>query len=368
MKIRTAVLKSLMNKITKGASNDSLFPITSLISLALANNTLTLITTDNTNQFKANIAISEEDVKEASDFYTVVNVNTFAKLIDKTTKEFIELNVYDNYLEFKGNGIYKLDIAVDDKGEVIRFLDVDSIAFEKEYDINLKDLQDAIKTAKASTLKTKDTLLLTGYYIGNEIVATDRQLVCKINKQLIGESILLSSELANLLLLLDLDEIFECKLKINSENGLLFVTNKYIIYGIQLEGKDIFESNVIGAVDNLTSLAYESSVSIDKNDILSALDRLSLFINYYDDNSIKLIFDEKGVTLQSLQTNATEFVNFKEVEKCVPFECFINVNMLKSQLKSLVFDNVNLLYGGQKSIQINENYVSLVIALLNNIQ
>ena len=48
------------------------------------------------------------------------------------------------------------------------------------YKINLNNLQETIKVAKASVARTMEVPCLTGYYLSNNIISTDRQVMCSI--------------------------------------------------------------------------------------------------------------------------------------------------------------------------------------------
>ena len=57
------------------------------------------------------------------DFYVVVQVEQFSKLIGKMTCETISLEVNDGILNVKGNGDYKIELPLDEEGNTIQFPD-----------------------------------------------------------------------------------------------------------------------------------------------------------------------------------------------------------------------------------------------------
>ena len=365
MKISTEILKDMVSKVIKGAGNNNLVYISSLIAIDYVDGKLSLLTTDGNNNFIVTQNI-EVPIEEDYMFYAVVNAEQFSKLVSKTTKEFVELIDTEKYLEFKGNGSYKLDLAINEEGELIRFPETITNLDNNAEEINLKDLQDAIKTAKASTLKNLTMPMLTGYYIGEVVMTTDRQLVCKLDKQLVTKPILLTPEMAELLLLVNDDT----KIILERQNdGLLFRTNKYIIYGKELDGKEDYANGVVAAVNNLISLNYNNMIKVNKNEFLEILNRLNIFVNAYDDNGVYLKFAKNNsdiIRVQSKKSNAIENLTLKEANITEDFECLVNIEMLKSQLQSLNTDLVELYFGQKSSIQLKEGNTTLVVALLDN--
>lgn len=362
MKIKTELLKEIVSKVINGASNNKMLPITSLIGVDYKDSYLTLTTTDGSTQFIIKQKL-EVPAEEDYEFYTVVNAEQFSKLVSKTTKEYIELENTDNSLNFKGNGTYELELALNEDGQLVKFADVPTEGFDVSQMINLKDLQDALITAKASLAKTMELPCLTGYYIGKNIITTDRQLVCKLDKKLVEEPILISSQMAELLLLVDLAEndLFELN-KLGSQ--LIFTTNKYIIAGKELEGKEIYNENIVKAVTNLTSLEYTGEVQVNKQELLDILDRMNLFVSPYDKNAVNLVFTKDGLQVKSMHSNAIEVAEIKSEKDVAEYTCTVDIEMLKNQIQSLNLDSVTIQYGSQKSIQLKEGNTTLVIALL----
>ena len=369
MKIESSVLKSAVAKVIKGAGNNNSLPITSFLSINYDNNTLELTTKDERNTFTVKIQNVNKDNSNISlPFYSMVNADTFAKLVGKTTKEFIELENNEKYLLFKGNGTYKIDLETNDEGELIKFDTIPNELLNNNISevIDLQLLKEAILTAKASTGKKTDMELLASYYIGDSLYSTNKQLVCKINQKFLDEPILIDDSTGELICLIDLAADDKLTLK-KFGNSLLFESNHYIIYSNELDNKDIYKNNVVDAINNLIDLKYSGNITVNKNNLLSILDRLSLFISSYDNNSIRFNFDKdsKLLEIKSLQSNASEYLEIDESTNFIDFTCVVNIEMLKKQIKSLALDNIQLQYGDQKSIQLKEGNTSLVIPLVD---
>lgn len=352
MKIKTELLQNMIAKAIQGASNNKMIPLTSLIGIEVKDKNLVLTTTDGSNQFKIN-----QTVEGTEDFYTIVNADIFAKLVGKTTREFIELINRENYLEVTGNGSYKLEIAVNEEGEMVRFPDIKDIQ-GTELAINLNNLQEAINVAKASVAKTMEVPCLTGYYISDNMITTDRQLVCKLGNELITEPILISSEMAELLLLVEGDEILEL---LKKDNNLIFYNANYTIAGKELEGKELYP---VQAITGLIDTVYDNSVKVNKQELLNVLDRMSLFVSDYDKNGIYLDFHSNQLWIKSQKSNAMEVIDYIDNQLANSFNCLVDIEMLKAQIETISTDSVELCYGQEKSIKIIDGNCIHIISLL----
>lgn len=359
MKIRTEILQKLVSKAIQGSSNNRMIPLTSLIGIEYLDSKLTLITTDGSNQFRV-IEKIEVPTEDDYEFYTIVNADTFSKLVGKTTKEFIELENKENYLEVKGNGTYKLEIAINEEGEMVRFPNIVEELSKETIKLNLNDLQEAIKVAKASVAKTLEVPCLTGYYLSKNIISTDRQLVCKINKEIVTEPILISSEMAELLLLVGGDEILEL---VKKDNNLIFYNANYTIAGKELEGKELYP---VQPIENLTNLAYNNSIKVNKQELLAVLDRMNLFVTDYDKGGIYLNFTAKGLEVKSQKSSATEIIDIEQPETFInQFNCLIDIEMLRNEIMSVTTEEIEIQYGQEKSIKIVDNNAIFIISLLD---
>lgn len=361
MKIKTELLQKMVAKVIQGASNNKMIPITGLIGVEVKNEKLTLMTTDGSNQLRVMQKIELDPMygpTDSQEFYTIVNAETFSKLVGKTTKEFIELENKENYLEIKGNGVYKLEIAINEEGEMVRFPEITRVA-DSAVSINLPNLQEAIKIAKASVAKTMEVPCLTGYYISGNTITTDRQLVCKIDKELVKEPMLISSEMAELLLLVESAESIQLEKK---DNILLFYNGDYTIFGKELEGKEMYP---VKPIENLVTLEYNNSVKVNKQELLNVLDRMSLFVSDYDKGGVFLEFTPDGLNITSQKSNAREVIVFSGTNNVNVFDCLIDIEMLKSQIETISTEEVEIAYGQEKSIKILDGNCTHIISLLD---
>ena len=355
MKISTNLLQDMVSKAIKGAGNNKLIPITSLIGIEILEGKLILKTTDGSNH----LYITEKLEGDYSNFYSIVNADMFSKLVSKTTSEYIELNNNESYLEFVGNGSYKLEIPVNADGDIIKFPQFNIREDIAPQQISISGLKNMLTSAKVSVAKTMEVPCLTGYYISDKVVSTNREMICLIEDTISKEPILVSSPMAELLQLFEGADLAFVK----DENKLMFETENVILFGKELEGKDIYP---VAAVENLAKSNYDNLIVVNKQDLLIVLDRMALFVTDYDKNGVFLKFTSDGLEIRSQKYNAVELLAIKSETPIFEFSCLADIEMLKSQVGAVIGDIVNIYYGQPTSLKIKEGNTTMVLSLMQN--
>ena len=353
---KTTTLQTLVSKAVKGASNNKMIPLTGLMAIELTNDgDLILTTTDASNYLQ----VKEKKIS-GDEFYVVVEVETFAKLVAKTTKENItlELDNEDNKLMFTGNGKYEIELPIDEEGRLVKYPKQFEFSDSAEEDtVKLSTIKAILSTAKSALSTSLDAPCYTGYYMGDNLIATDTFKICGMNMRVLKEDALISSEMMDLLDVLDEEDITV----IREGNKIRFVTDNAQITGSMLEG---IEEYAVEPISELLSTEFESKCSVSKDELLQTLDRLSLFVGPYDQNVINLTFTNKGILISSKKSNGSELVEYRTSENFKDFTCKINIEMLTSQVKTHTTDSVDISYGLDNCIKMTEGNVTQVIALV----
>lgn len=354
--INTKKLQEMVSKAVKGASNNKLIPLTGLICIRHKEDILTLITTDMTNYLYI-----EESKIPGDEFYIVVGVEQFSKLISKMTSDTVTLAVTDSSLEIKGNGTYNIEIPLDENGEPIQYPDPrDSVdysddvnALKKLHRTTVKTILSSIKPALATTLEEP---CYTGYYVGDTVVGTDASKIASLNVKILDTDVLIPPEIMNMLDVVDEEEIIiGCK-----DDVITFSAGNCYIYGRTMSSIEDFE---IEAITNLVNVEFDSMCKVAKDHILSALDRVALFVGKYDNETVNLTFTKEGIKIASIQSTGVELVDYIESKSFKPFECDINVFMLAEQIKSNSSDTVEIQYGRDEAIKIVDGNITKIVAL-----
>ena len=358
LSIKTVVLQKMVSKAIKGASQNKLIPLTSLMAIQLKKKTLTLITTDASNY----LYIVQGKVT-GSDFYVVVYVDQFSKLVSKLTSENVTLELEDNVLNVTANGNYKIELPLDENGELIKYPNplADMKLDSDPYSVNLATIKTILNTNKVALAVTMEEPEYTGYYVGDKVVSTDTFKICGLNTKLFDEPVLIAPETMNLLDVITADKISVYI----QEDTLVFKTDNCIVYGHKMEG---LEDYAIDAINGLLDEEFESSCKISRNDMLALLDRISLFVGAYDNKCITLTFTEQGIDVSSKQSNGIESIKYIESNNFKPYTCKLDITMFTEQVKANECEHINLQYGNEQSVKMVDGNVTQVVALLNEDQ
>lgn len=352
--IKTQKFQEMVAKAAKGASENKLLPITSMMAIELKSNKLTLTTTDTANTLKI-IA----DKIQGDDFYVVVPVDVFSKLVAKTTVETITLTLKENSLEVKGNGVYNIALPMDEEG-LVRFPEY---SFSKrgvvQRSLNLTSIKNILNINKAAIAKTIETPCLCGYYIGERVLTTNETVICFNDMNLLGIDVLISPTTMELLALSPQEKI-DCYYR---DGWFLFETPEMILHGAEHDDKQLFP---VEDITSYLSQDFDSSCALPKALVQNVIDRLALFIEPYDKNGVYLTFTPEGLRISNKQSKSSELISYIESQDFKPFQCYIDINLLKSQIDAIPEEKFSLYYGHPAAVQLKCGKITQIIALLED--
>lgn len=354
--IATEKLKEMIARSVKGVGNNKLIPLTSLMAIELKDNTLKLITTDATNYLYI-----KEDKVVGDDFYVVVDANTFAKLISKMTCENVVLTIKNDVLEVKGNGTYMIELPLDENGETIKYPDPYAKLTDTQDcgEVNRSTIQVILETIKPSLATTLEVPCYTGYYMGDNVVATDTYKIACMNVEMFKVARLISPEMVNLLAVMNTE-----KIKVDvSDNDIIYTTPDCIVIGKIMDGIEDF---AIDPIMGLVDTEFDSKCTVPKNALLQLLDRLSLFVGTYDKNAVHLTFTSKGLQVSSKEATGVEIIDYVSSENFKDFTCSIDIQMLVNEVKAIQNDTVEMYYGEDNAIKLVDGNIIIIIALLED--
>lgn len=359
LKVKTSTFQDAISKALKGAVTNKLFPITTLIGIKYQDNVLDLITTDYTNYFKVSV---KDDVNGDDCFNLTVSIDKFTKLILKTTTEMITLELNDSNLKVIGNGAYDIELPLDEDGNPISFpYPKITTKFIESFNLPALTARRIINTNEFALATTFEDMSVINYYLDKDMtVSTDAYVVAIQNNGYVKSPTLISPILMDKLELIndqDIEiEIYEDNyIKINHENMEI----------IGRTSNEELNNYPISDVIAFGSLDFENNCKISRTAILGIIDRLSIFVEPYDENGMYLNFDTTGLTLYNKKSNASEKINYLEYNKeNKVFTCLIDLTRLKEALESLTEDCVEVWYGTDQAIKLVSGKVSEIIALL----
>lgn len=354
--ISAEVLKDLVMKATRGVGNNKLIPITQLMGITVRNKELSIITTDATNYLYITNQIDSDD------FSVTVYADKFAKLVSKITSEYITLEVKDSTLEVKGNGTYTIELPLDESGNLIQYPSpIDSVDYANTHTTKatlsiIKTILDSLKGSLATTMEMP---VITQYYTGETILATNRHMVAEIDSRFCDINMLISTECMDLLDNMT-DEIIKV---IVGEDFVIFSGTGCVVYSKNSMNISDYPSQTL---NDLLSKEFPYICKINKIELLNLLDRMTLFANDITNKlaPVKLSFGNNGLTVSNKSGKSNEFINYLDgnINENL-FECLINISLLITQLKSYTGDAVEIYYGNDNLIKFVDGSVTQIIAL-----
>lgn len=355
MKIGTAKLQEMVSRSIKGAGNNRLIPLTSLVGIMLDGGKLTLTTTDGTNY----LYVSENGV-EGDDFNIAVPVDTFSKLVARMTCETITLELKENSLLVRGNGKYSIELPMDESGELVEYPDpVAEMQLEKTAEIGYSTVTAILNSVKPSLAVTLEEPCYTGYYVGKSVVATDAWTVAWMDTAVLDDAKLISPEMMNLLAVMTAEKINICI----QDNIVVFYTDNCTVYGVAMDELEDFS---IEKISELVKVKFKSVCKLARNAVLQLLDRLSLFVSAYDKNAVDLVFTKEGLQVSSKASDGIEVVPYLESKSFKAFKCSVDIDMLTTQIKAQSSDTIELYYGLDNAIKMVDGNITQIVSLMYN--
>lgn len=336
-------LQALVAKATKGASCNKMLPITGLLAISADNGVVTVTTSDASNYlytFRTNVETDEK-------FYVVTQVETFSKLISRLTCTQVTLSVTDVALVVEGNGTYEIELPLDDEGNPVVFPDpmskVDLTTFE-EVDVSADFINSVLQTASASVADTNEVMCYTGFYIGKSIITTDSLKLCSINRKLFADPVLLAPSTVALFDTLGTEHVKAYK----KGNAVIFKSPTATLYSTVMNEIDDFQADEI---QRLLATEFNARCTVKKDDVLSTLDRMSLFVLPYDNNIINLTFQQNGINVAAQRLKSAEVIPYVSVATDYAV-CRVDIEMLHSLVKAVPGNEVIIEFANEKFLKI----------------
>lgn len=354
--LKTSELQKMVSKAVKGAGNNKLLPITSMLLIAKNEKTggrIKLVTTDTNNTLEV-----YGESYSGEDFYCVVPVDIFSKLISKLTCDKVTLDVENDIMKVTGNGTYKIALPVDEEG-LIQFPEPSFTPQSQFYDIKLTTIKSIIAVNKAALSTSNEDDCYCAYYMGDKVITSDENVICFNLINVCETPMLVSRTMLDLIALSDNEDITFSK----NGNKIMFDCGDIKVTGALHSGLDEFPIEDICAY---LDTVFHSECTIVKSALLSVLDRLSLFIEPFDRNGAYFIFGNDGITIKSKKSSIEELVRYSDSDNFSPFVCCVDIPMFKAQLESIPTDTVKLAFGDDNAVKLSSGNIVSVVALFED--
>ena len=344
MRIKTNMLQQLVKKVSKMGTNKGI-GISEYYYILGGEGELSIFATDGNNHIKSTVKESCENIS------VIVQSETFSKIVEKTTKEYIELQMKEDCLQLQGNGTYKVPIFT---GEDYPIPDYEDFKKVEGFVVGIDDLKSIAVVNKSAVSNSPNGGALNGYLITpNGVVTTDERRICFNDRVKSDESILLSKEVVNLI-----SSITDLDVRIYYNNGqVMLESDTTVIVGAELEGKETFP-NTQGIYDQFDNKTI--SCTINKSVVVKALERIGVFINPFDKGEMVLIAEDSQLQFETFE-DSYEIVNIPE-KLNDNVEVVVNSINLKELLNGLPNEQVKFGFVNDQFITLEQPHVSIILA------
>ena len=350
--LQTEVLKDLVARISK-VSATSGTTLDGLVELEVVDNVFHITVIDSLNTLT--LGISNVGCEN---FHAVTNTKLFSSLISRLTSDKVGISRDGNKLIVEGNGNYKLDCIVENDGTEIIFPKNDFDFGSNPIHINRNQIKSILSQNKACKGKTRDNNQYYYYYADSEKVYTyNTDTSCVNPTPFANDKIFLCPEFV------------ECLPSVADLNGAniylngdaIVATSDWGTLSSVVDNSYPIESLNIERLDELFAKEFKSTADINKTQLLTAIDRISLFSIEFGGNNLSVKFNRYGITLKSDKNGSEEFISFANpIETEEEFIRGIDGNILKNIVSSCSSEVLKL------SFSSDEHYI--VISSDNNIQ
>lgn len=350
LKIKTLKLNAILSSIEKGVGNIRVLPITSYMKIKLEKGELSFKVTDSIN-----FLTYKEKGFEGTDGEVVVDALQVINLASKTTKEEISLEVKDGHLEIKGNGTYKVELNKEDEFPTYEFKKKG-----KGIEVDVSKLKEVFSINSSAIAEDMIMPCLTGYNLGKISTTTDGVKMC-INSEGIDikdSEILISQKQAELLKTLNSDKM---QVYVDGQK-MLFETERIEIFGAEMDDKDQYPD-----ITELSQIETENKVEVVREDLVKALQRLSLFINIFENGGVSLKFNKGKLKLKDIKQNSEEELTYKSKEIKEVAEISVSIRYLLDLVSSLGSNTIELHFNNdaETPLIIKDKKVTQLLSVMN---
>lgn len=337
IKIKTEVLKDMLNKIIKVYKPNKILPLTYLIELESNENGLSIKITDNVTTM-----IMNERIEGLPNARTVVDAKIITDLVNKITTEEIELNINENSLSIIGNGVYNLDVRVDESGEVVKLPTIDQeLINSANREFDFKGIAERLKICRSAISLGEDGKELGNYYLKDIIIASDGQKLSTINNvpSMKDDELFIGNDFGRIIA----DLGFVKANYIKKDEKLVIVGENFVLSTtMEISDLENFKISPLPEIRQMISTSYTNNATIKKDNIVKLLDRLNLFVTAYDNNSINLLFLPDKIKATSQKKTCDEDIEYesKDLKDLVEYNSPVNIEFLKQLLSVLPSDTI----------------------------
>lgn len=352
MKINTNKLKNMLSHVVKVKANP-LLEISNYIQLVCDQDGIKINATDGDNH----ITVFEDSELSEENIEFIVKTNQFVSLMNKTTTESVTLTDKETYLEVKGNGIYKVELV---QGETYPGHKIETNGALKINDCTTYNLKHGLNVGKNVKSQTAADGCLFGYlFRNNHIITAD---AIKVNASVFeceGLEVLIPPSLANLVQTLSSEKVNI--IHDTDNNSIMFESKNIVISGTLMEGVEDYPESILPMIEE----SQPSLCVVDTQEFLKALNRIGLFIDVYDMNTLQIAFVGDLITFQT-SGGSVESITTKDSPRHEDIVYEVNIKFLYDLVSSVDSPTIDIEYGNPDLIKIVSDKDEMLLSTMDD--
>ena len=350
IKLKTSILRDALNKVAKVCSFKPELPLTFLIEIKTEEDKLSVMGTDGLSTLIVNSKLDEP----VESMRAVVDAKIVSNLLSKITTEFVELNMNKQSLTITGNGVYELELRVDEAGEIVSFPLVEFNMDEAKDELNLKSLVSKLLVSMNIIPEDFDDKELRYCYVGDNVVTAGPSVITSIenDEDMKNKEFYFRPEYLNIITTLPYEK---AKYLINEENFIIGNNDFTLVTKRSKEDEEYlsqFKEVTYVNIKKLTEAELKNKAKINRSTILGLVDRLSLFVSEYENYALYFKFMPDKLIVSSGRDNGKEEFSLKDpqTEGLVEYTVTYSLIDLKRQLEALNQDEVEIQFDNESEI------------------
>lgn len=369
MEINTQLLQEKCKKILDAIGTKKGL-VVDKVELKLTGGTVFLSITDREYYLSVPV-VDVENIDE--DFRVVVEADKFLKLVNKTTTKNIQLSVADNVLYVKNNGSYKLPLIADNTGKVVELPKITINNVTNSFTIKNAILQSVLKYNEKIFSLAGAKGQFPFLYIDNTGAITYDNCAC-INSFTLEQpvSLFLTEKLVKLFKLFKSEDVNFTLGFDELPNGVMqqkvcFDDGDVVLYAILTTDSKVVDSFPAKSLRDIANSVSPHTVVISKEDLVGALDRISLFRGALDSKfayAVRTTFGQDGVKIEDYGQNNSEVVFYEEscptLEDGKEYSTIFNIDVITMILNNCEDEFLTVSFGAKALYISKANIVNII--------
>lgn len=372
MIIRTEKFKDICSKILPAVDTNETSTLSTTLELITDDKLLYVNVTNREYYVQVKLELDDE-----IDFHATVNANLFLKLISQITTDTIELSVDETNINIRGNGNYKLPLIYDNT-ELLELPKIEITNETNSFNIKSEILKSILQyNSKELTKGVISQPVQKLYYIDESGAITFTSGACVNNFELDSPvKLLFNNRLVKLFKLFDTDNVtFTLGYDPISEDivqtKVRFDTNTISISAILSCDDTLLKKVPVAAIRNRANVEnYPYSVTVNKELLLQAINRLSLFSSGIGNKEvikpyITMEFSKDNVVIYDVKKENKETLLFDSsatnFEYDDAYEVIIDLVELRTTIETCTEQYLNINFGDDNAILISRQNIHNVI-------